>query len=138
MTTKYKRLSHTVWNCTYHIIFCPKYRFKVLKGEIEVLVRNEIYRLCGRLDQIDVEEINIQEDHVHMIMSVPPKYKISSIMGYLKGKSSSKVFNVSKKIRNRYWGRHFWSRGYCVGTIGLNEDQIRKYVKWQQEEEVKG
>lgn len=128
----YKKLSHSVWLCTYHIVFCPKFRFKILSGKAEVIVRNELYRLCDRKDQIYIEEINIQEDHVHMILSIPPKYAVSDIMGMLKGKTAIKLFDSMPSLRKRYWGNHLWSRGYCVSTIGLNEEKIRKYVKWQQ------
>lgn len=135
---KYKLLSHSIWLCTYHIVFCPKYRFKLLDGKTEVIVRNELYRLCGQKDQVYIEEINIQVDHVHMILSLPPKYAVSDIMGYLKGKTAIKLLNTVPGLRKRYWGSHLWSRGYCVSTVGLNEEQIRKYVKWQQEREQRG
>jgi putative transposase len=135
---KYKLLSHSIWLCTYHIVFCPKYRFKILDGKTEVIVRNELYRLCGQKDQIYIEEINIQVDHVHMILSLPPKYAVSDIMGYLKGKTAIKLLNTVPGLRKRYWGSHLWSRGYCVSTVGLNEEQIRKYVKWQQERDQRG
>ncbi|MCA9356777.1 IS200/IS605 family transposase [Candidatus Nomurabacteria bacterium] len=138
MKTQYKKLSHTVWLCTYHIVFCPKYRYKILEGKAEVLVRNYFYQLCGRKDQVTIEEINIQPDHVHMIISIPPKYSISDMMGYLKGKTALKLFQEQKTMTKRYWGRHLWSRGYCVSSVGLNEEQIRKYVKWQQERDSKG
>jgi putative transposase len=133
-----KRLSHSVWLCTYHIIFCPKYRFKVLDGKAEVFVRNELYRLCSQKNYVQIEEINIQSDHIHMILSVPPKYAISGIMGFLKGKTAVKLFQTQKQLTKQYWGRHLWSRGYCVSTIGLNEEQIRKYVRWQQERDQLG
>jgi len=136
--TKYKRLSHSVWLCTYHIVFCPKYRYKVLEGKSEVFVRNQLYQLCGQKDQVTIEEVNIQPDHVHLIISIPPKYSISETMGFLKGKIAIKLFNHQKELSRQYWGKHLWSRGYCVSTIGLDEDQIKKYVKWQQEQEQKG
>jgi putative transposase len=134
MKKEYNRLSHTIWLCTYHIVFCPKYRYEVLGGSTEVLVRNELYKLCSQKDQIRVEEINIQSDHVHLILSIPPKYSISEVMGFLKGKLAIKLFQSSRELSSRYWGRHIWSRGcgYCVSSVGLNEEQIRKYVKWQQ------
>ena len=138
MSSKYKRLSHTVWLCTYHIVFCPKYRHKVLKGKTEVLLRNTLYQLCSQKEQVTIEEINIQPDHVHMVISIPPKYGISDFMGYLKGKSALKLFREQPHLRKKYWGHKLWSRGYCVSTVGLNEDQIRKYVKWQQERDQLG
>ena len=138
MKSQYKRLSHTIWLCTYHIIFCPKYRYKVLEGRAEISVRNHLYKLCGQRDQITIDEINIQPDHVHMILSIPPKYSISEIMGFLKGKTATRLFQEQRELTKQYWGRHIWSRGYCVSSVGLNEEQIRKYVKWQQERDQKG
>ena len=76
-------------------------------------------------------ERNVQPDHVHMVVSVPPKYSISEVVGFLKGKSAIKVFDLHTELKKRYWGRHFWAKGYCVSTVGLDEDRIRKYVKWQ-------
>ena len=136
--SKYKRLSHSVWLCTYHIVFCPKYRYTVLEGKTEVFVRNQLYRLCGQKDQVTIDEINIQPDHVHLIISIPPKYSISEMMGYLKGKVAIRLFEHQKELSRRYWGKHFWTRGYCVSTVGLNEQQIKKYVKWQQAREQLG
>ena len=138
MTTKYKRLSHSVWLCTYHIVFCLKYRYKVLQGKAEVLVRNQLYRLSAQKDHVLIEEVNIQSDHVHLIISIPPKYAVSEIMGFLKGKIAIKLFQEQRELTKTYWGKHLWSRGYCVSTVGLNEEQIKKYVKWQQEREGKG
>ena len=103
---KYKRLSHSVWLCSYHIVFCPKYRYKILEGRSEVFVRNQLYRLCGQKDKVEIEEINIQPDHVHLIISIPPKYSISEMMGYLKGKLSLRLFEHQKDLTKQYWGRH--------------------------------
>jgi putative transposase len=109
-----------------------------LEGKAEVAVRNELYKLCGQKDGVEIVEINIQPDHVHMIISVPPKYAISDIMGFLKGKTAIKLFQTQKHLTKTYWGRNLWSRGYCVSTVGLNEEKIKKYVKWQQERDQKG
>ncbi len=84
---------------------------------------------------VEVFEVNVCEDHIHIIVSVPPKYSISNFMGYLKGSISTQMFHKYEKIGKRYWGRHFWSRGYCVTTIGLDEEKIRKYVRWQEKKE---
>jgi putative transposase len=138
MQRQYKRLSHSVWLCTYHIVFCPKYRYDVLVGQAEVFVRNELYKLCGQKDKVAVEEVNIQPDHVHLVISIPPKYSVSEVMGWLKGKIAIKLFQNQKHLSKRYWGKHIWSRGYCVSTVGLDEENIRKYVKWQQEREQQG
>ena len=102
------------------------------------MVRNHLYRLCGQKDQVEIEEINIQKDHVHMVLSVPPKFSISEIMGFLKGKTAIKLFQDQKALTKKYWGKHMWSRGYCVSSVGLNEEQIKKYVKWQQTREQRG
>jgi len=102
MTTKYKRLSHSVWLCTYHIVFCPKYRYKVLQGKAEVLVRNQLYRLSTQKDHVLIEEVNIQSDHVHLIISIPPKYAVSEIMGFLKGKIAIKLFQEQREPTKTY------------------------------------
>lgn len=101
MKTQYKLLSHSIWLCKYHIIFCPKYRYQILEGKGEVFVRNQLYRLCGQKDQVTIEEINIQPDHVHLILSVPPKYSISEIMGYLKGKIAMRLFEHQKELSRK-------------------------------------
>jgi putative transposase len=80
-------------------------------------------------------ELNVQDDHIHLVMSIPPKYSVSSLMGYVKGKLSLRLFQRYERFGKRYWGRHLWSRGFCVSTIGLTEEQIRKYVKWQEKKE---
>jgi len=103
-----------------------------------VFVRNQLYRLCGQKDQMSIEEINIQPDHVHLIISISPKYSVSETMGYLKGKVAVRLFEHQKELSRRYWGKHLWARGYCVSTIGLDEEKIKKYVKWQQQKEQQG
>jgi putative transposase len=82
-----------------------------------------------------VVEANVQADHIHLVLTIPPKYAVSNIMGYLKGKLAIRLFNRYEQLRRRYWGQHLWSRGYCVSTVGLDEEQIRKYVRWQEERE---
>jgi putative transposase len=136
--SQYNKLSHSIWLCTYHIVTVPKYRYTILEGKAEVAVRNELYRLCSQKDQLTIEEINIQSDHVHMMLAIPPKYAVSDIVGYLKGRTAIKLFQTQKQLSKQYWGRHIWSRGYCVSSIGLNEQQIRKYIKWQQERDQRG
>ncbi len=136
--SNYNKLSHTIYKCQYHLIFCPKYRYKVLENKAGVLVRNQIYKLYSYKDGVMAETINIQPDHVHLVLSIPPKYCVSEIMGYLKGKIARKLFQEQEELSKQYWGKHIWSRGYCVSTIGLEEDQIKKYVKWAQARETKG
>ncbi len=126
----FKRLSHAVWECKYHIVWCPKYRFRILKGKIGESVQDVIKQLC-EWKKVEILEGNVQVDHIHLVLSFPPKYSISEVVGFLKGKSAIKMFDMHSELKKRYWGRHFWAKGYCVSTIGLNEEQIRKYVKWQ-------
>ena len=135
MTRKFERLSHSIYECKYHIVFCPKYRYRILKNDVEEYTRQEVYRLCQQKDKVEVLELNVQPDHVHVVMSIAPKYAVSDIMGYLKGKLAMRLFQRYEKLGRRYWGRHLWSRGYCVSTVGLDEEKIRKYVKWQEKRE---
>ncbi len=132
---RFKKLSHSIYECKYHVVFCPKYRYKILKGEIGDYVSNAVYQLLGYKDGVEVMELNVQEDHVHLVMSVAPKYSLSDIMGYLKGKLALRMFERYEQLGKRYWGRHLWSRGYCISTVGLDEEKIRKYVKWQEKKE---
>ena len=129
MTKRFKNLAHSIYECKYHFVFCPKYKYRVLKDEVAEYVKQEIYRLCNQKEDVEVLELNVQIDHVHMIASIPLKYAVSSFMGYLKGKLAIRLLNRYERLARRYWGRHLWSRGYCVTTIGLDEEQIRKYVK---------
>ena len=131
MTRQFKKLSHSLYECKYHIVFCPKYRYKILQDEVAKYVQQQIYRLCDHKDGVEVIELNVQKDHVHLVVAIPPKYAVSKFMGYLKGKLALKLFDRYPQVRKRYWGQHLWSRGYCVSTIGLDEERIRKYVKWQ-------
>ena len=135
--SKYKKLSHVVYKCDYHIVWVPKYRFRVLKGAIKELVEHDIKMLC-QWKSCEVEELSLQEDHIHLLVSVPPKVSISKLMGTLKGKIAIKLFKSYPKLREKpYWGNHFWARGYFVSTVGLDEDTIRRYVKYQEKEEKK-
>ena len=135
MSKTFKRLSHTIYECKYHIVFCPKYRFRIFKGEVAAFVLKNIYQLLGYKEKVEVLEANVQPDHVHMVLSIPPKYSVSSLMGYLKGKLALRLFQRYEKLGKRYWGRHLWSRGYCVSTVGLDEEKIRLYVRWQEQKE---
>jgi putative transposase len=133
--SKYKKLSHVVYKCDYHIVWVPKYRLRILKGDIKELVSNDIRMLC-EWKSCQVQEMNVQEDHVHLLVSVPPKVSISKLMGTLKGKIAIKLFKSYPKLKKKpYWGNHFWARGYFVSTVGLDEETIKKYVKYQEKEE---
>ena len=136
MTHQFKRLSHSLYECKYHIVFCPKYRHRIFKQEIAEYTRQQIYSLMAQKEDVEVLELNIQVDHIHLVATIAPKYAISEIMGYLKGKLSFRLFRQYEHLGKRYWGRHLWSRGYCVSTIGLDEEKIRKYVRWQEQREI--
>ncbi len=127
---RFKKLAHVVWDCKYHVVWCPKYRFRILKGDIAKSIREIIRQLC-EWRKIEILAGNVQRDHVHMVISFPPKYSVAEVIGFLKGKSAIKVFDRHLDLKKRYWGRHFWAKGYCVSTVGLDEEQIKKYVTWQ-------
>ena len=135
MAQRFKRLSHSLYECKYHIVFCPKYRYRIFKDAIGEYTKQQVYQLCQQKEEIEVLELNVQPDHVHLIVSIPPKYAVSEFMGYLKGKLAIRLFQQYESLGRRYWGRHLWARGYCVSTIGLDEEQIRKYVQWQEKQE---
>ena len=129
--SRFYKLSQTIWHCQYHIIWVPKYRYKVLSGEIGIEVKNCI-RTFSEQKGCKIVELNVQIDHVHLLVMIPPKISISDYMGMIKGKTAIRVFNKFKKLKQKhYWGNKFWSRGYCVDTVGLDSDMIRKYVKHQ-------
>ena len=135
MTRQFRKLAHSLYECKYHIVFCPKYRYKLLQGDVAKYVTQQVYRLSDQKDGIEVLEVKVQVDHVHMVVTIPPKYAVSQYMGFLKGKMALRLFDRYPELRKRYWGQHVWSRGYCVSTVGLDEEQICKYVKWQTEKE---
>ena len=125
-------LAHTKWNCIYHIIFIPKYRRKVMYGEVRKDVRETIKTLCGYKD-VEILEGNVSADHVHLCVKIPPKTAVSEFVGYLKGKSALMIFDRHPEYKQKQSGRHFWARGYYVDTVGRNEEQIRAYIKNQTE-----
>ena len=135
MKSRFKKLSHTLYECKYHVVMCPKYRHRIFKDEIAEYAKQQLNSLCRQKDLVEVLELNILADHIHLVVSIPPKYSVSAIMGYLKGKLSIRLFQKYERLGKRYWGQHLWSRGYCVSTVGLDEDKIRKYVKWQETKE---
>ena len=129
--SSFNKLAHSVWKCKYHIVWCPKYRYKILQGELRKSLWEIIVQLC-EWKKLEILSCNIQEDHVHLVLSIPPKNSVSEIVGFLKGKSAIKIFDHHSSLKKRYWGCHFWAKGYCVSTVGLDEEKIKKYVKWQQ------
>jgi putative transposase len=133
--SKYKKLSHVVYKCDYHIVWVPKYRYRILTGGVKELMERDIRMLC-EWKGCEIMEMNVQIDHVHMVVSIPPKISISEFIGIMKGKLAIKIFKSYPDLKKKpYWGNHFWARGYFVNTVGLDEEMIRKYVKYQEEEE---
>lgn len=134
---KYRRLTHVVYKCDYHIVFTPKYRFRILTGEIAAAMEQDIRQVCS-WKEVEIDEMSVQSDHVHMVVSIPPRLSVSDFMGVLKGKTAIRIFKSHPNLKKKpYWGNHFWARGYFVNTVGINEEMIRRYVKFQEEEERK-
>ena len=123
-------LAHTSWRCKYHIVFAPKYRRKEIYGMYRVEIGKMIRILCQRKG-INIVEAELCPDHIHMLIEIPPKYSVSQIVGYLKGKSSLMIFDKFANLKYRYRNRHFWCRGYYVDTVGKNEKKIAEYIRTQ-------
>jgi len=128
-------LSHTKWNCQYHIVFTPKYRRKAIFGKIRSDIGKYLRRLC-EYKGVEIVEANACSDHIHMLIKVPPKISISSFMGYLKGKSALMIFDSHANLKYNYGNRHFWAEGYYVSTVGLNKQTIKKYIREQELEDM--
>ena len=123
-------LSHTRWNCKYHIVFAPKYRRRVIYGKIKADIGIMLRKLC-EYKEVEILEAEACKDHIHMLVSIPPKYSVSQIMGYLKGKSSLMIFEKYANMKYKYGNRHFWCRGYYVDTVGRNKKVIEQYIRNQ-------
>ena len=130
--SRFNKLSHVIWHCQYHIVWVPKYRFRILTDAVGQEVFNSLQVFSSRL-KCEIVELNVQADHVHLLIKVPPKQSISDLMGVLKGRTAIKVFKKFPHLKKKpYWGNHFWAKGYCVDTVGLNAEMIQKYVKYQE------
>ena len=131
--SRFRKLSHTLWHCQYHIVWVPKYRYRILTGKVATEVERCI-RAFSEQKHCEIIEMNVQIDHVHLIVMVPPKTSISEYVGTVKGRTAIRVFNKFRDLKNKpYWGNHFWARGYCVDTVGLDAEMIIKYVKYQED-----
>ena len=128
-------LSHTSWNCKYHIVFAPKYRRKVFYGQKKVAIGKILRQLC-EWKGINIIEAEVCPDHIHMLVEIPPKYSVSQIVGYLKGKSSLMIFDKHANLKYKYGNRHFWCRGYFVDTVGKNKKRIEEYIRTQLQEDI--
>ena len=130
----YNRLQHTKWECKYHVVFIPKYRRKVLYGQLREHL-GKVFRQLAQRKESEIEEGHLRPDHVHMLISIPPKYSVSQVVGFVKGKSAIHIArNYSERSRN-FSGQHFWARGYFVSTVGLEERAVRKYIQEQEAED---
>ena len=128
-------LAHTTWNCKYHIVFVPKYRRQEIYGKIRADIGRILRLLCDRKG-IEILEAECCPDHVHMLVRIPPKYAVSQIVGYLKGKSSLMIFDRHANLKYKYGNRHFWCRGYYVDTVGKNTKKIKEYIRTQLQEDI--
>ncbi len=128
-------LSHTRWNCKYHIVFAPKYRRQIIYGKIKTDIGKILRVLCERKG-VEIIEAEACPDHIHMLVSIPPKLSVSSFMGYLKGKSSLMIFDRHANLKYKYGNRKFWAEGYYVDTVGKNKKVIEEYIKKQLQEDI--
>ena len=135
MAKKENALAHTKWMCKYHIVFTPKYRRKMIYNQYREDVREIIKQLCS-YKGVEILGGNVMSDHVHILVSIPPKMSVSSFMGYLKGKSALMMFDRHANLKYKFGNRHFWSEGYYVSTVGLNEAVIKKFIQDQEKYDI--
>ena len=135
MSVDENSLSHTRWNCKYHIVFSPKFRRKIIYGQLKSDIGQILRELCER-KEAEIIEANACVDHIHMLVRIPPKISVSSFMGYLKGKSTLMIFERHANLKYRYGNRNFWCKGYYVSTVGANKEAIQRYIKFQQGEDI--
>ena len=128
-------LAHSKWNCKYHIVFAPKYRRQIIYGKIKADIGAILRKLCDQKG-VEIIEANAGKDHIHMLVSIPPKLSVSQFMGYLKGKSSLMIFDRHANLKYKYGNRQFWCKGYYVDTVGRNKKVIEEYIKNQIQEDL--
>lgn len=134
---EYRRGSHSLYDLKYHIVFCTKYRYRVLTGQVAIRTREVIREICAA-NYINIISGSMSPDHVHILASVPPSISISKAVQYIKGRSSRKLLQEFALLRKRYWGQHLWARGYFVVTVGnVNSEEVQKYIEQQEEHHKK-
>jgi putative transposase len=131
---EYQSLSHTKWDCKYHVIFIPKYRRRALYGQLRRHL-GEVFRKLAEQKESRIEEGHLMPDHVHMMIAIPPKYAVSQVVGFIKGKSAIHLARSYAERSRNFVGQHFWARGYFVSTVGRDEEVIREYIRQQEEED---
>ena len=128
----YRKWSHTTYDLKYHIIWCTKYRYRVLTGEVANRIRELVREVCAA-NYIEIISGSMSPDHIHLLVSIPPNISLSKVMQYVKGKSSRKVLMEFEHLRKKYWGQHIWARGYFAVTVGnVNEREIQEYIENQE------
>ena len=135
MSAKVNGLAHTKWTCKYHIVFTPKYRRKIIYNQYRESLKEILKNLC-KYKGIEIIEGHMMPDHVHLLLSIPPKYSVLQIMRYLKGKSALIMFDKHANLKYKFGNRHFWAEGYYVSTVGLNEATIKKYIQEQEKHDI--
>ena len=128
-------LSHTRWNCKYHIVFIPKYRRKEIYGKLRSDIGQIIRQLCS-YKGVEIIEAHAMPDHIHMLVRIPPKIAVSNFMGYLKGKSSLMIFERHANLKYKYGNRNFWAKGFFVSTVGLDTNKVQEYIREQEKEDI--
>ena len=131
MSNDDKSLAHTRWNCKYHIVFTPKYRRKVIYGKLRISIGQILRKLCEMKD-VEIVEAHAMPDHIQLLVRIPPKIRISSFMGYLKGRSATLIHEKHANLKYKYGDKSFWAKGYYVSTVGLNQKTIEKYIREQE------
>ncbi len=134
MLQQYQTLCHSKWECKYHVVFIPKYRKKVLYGKLRQYL-GEVFKKLAEHRESAVEEGHLMSDHVHMLISIPPKYSVAQVIGYIKGKSAIHIARNYGERKRNFVGQHFWARGYFVSTVGRDEETVRKYIRDQETED---
>ncbi len=133
--SRFRKLTHAIWHCQYHIVWVPKYRYRILTGSLAYEVE-QCVRSFSSQKSSEVLELSVQVDHVHVVCMIPPKLSISDYVGIVKGRTAIRVLKKYPDLKKRpYWGNHFWAKGYCVDTVGLDAEKIRMYVEYQEAKE---
>lgn len=132
----YRTLNHSKWECKYHVVFIPKRRRKTLYQQLRRHL-GDVFRTLARQRECEIEEGHLMPDHVHMMISIPPKYSVAQVVGYIKGKSAIHLARVYGERKRNFVGQHFWARGYFVSTVGRDEEVIRRYIQDQEKEDAR-